>query len=77
MDAAMVSEALHRALCHRRVEPETLVLHTDQDSQVRATDNRNLLRKHEIVCSMPAKGCCWENAVVESFLSTLKPKASA
>lgn len=34
--------------------------------------DRDLLARHEIVCSMSAKGCCWANAVVESFLSTLK-----
>ena len=72
MDAALVIEALNRALGLRRVEPETLLLHTDQGSQYRATDYRDLLRKREIVCSMSAKDCCWDNAVVESFFSTLK-----
>jgi transposase InsO family protein len=72
MDAALVIEALHRALGLRRVEPEMLLLHTDQGSQYRATDYRDLLGKHEIVCSMSAKGCCWDNAVVESFFSTMK-----
>jgi len=67
-----VIEALNRALGLRRVEPETLLLHTDQGSQYRATDYRDLLGKHEIICSMSAKGCCWDNAVVESFFSNLK-----
>ena len=72
MGAALVVETLQRALGHRQVEPETLLIHTDQGSQYRATDYRDLLAKHEIVCSMSAKGCCWDNAVVESFFSTLK-----
>jgi transposase InsO family protein len=72
MDASLVVEALNRALGHRQVEPEQLLLHTDQGSQLRATEYRDLMRKHEIVCSMSAKGCCWDNAVVESFFSTLK-----
>ena len=72
MDAALVIEALNRALGHRRVEPERLLIHTDQGSQYRASDYRDLLARHEIVCSMSAKGCCWDNAVVESFFSTLK-----
>lgn len=72
MDAALVIEALNRALGHRQVEPEKLLLHTDQGSQYRATDYRDLLREQKIVCSMSAKGCCWDNAVVESFFSTLK-----
>ena len=37
-----------------------------------ATDYKELLKKHQIRCSMSAKGCCWDNAVVESFFSTLK-----
>lgn len=72
MDAALVIEALNRALGHRQVEPEKLLIHTDQGSQYRASDYRDLLRKHEITRSMSAKGCCWDNAVVESFFSTLK-----
>jgi transposase InsO family protein len=54
------------------VEPEQLLIHTDQGSQYRASDYRALLSKHEISCSMSAKACCWDNAVVESFVSTLK-----
>jgi transposase InsO family protein len=72
MDAALVIEALNRALGHRLVEPELLLIHTDQGSQYRASDYRILLEKHEIGCSMSAKGCCWDNAVAESFFSTLK-----
>ena len=40
MDAALVIEALNRALNHRLVEPELLLIHTDQGSQYRATDYR-------------------------------------
>ncbi len=54
------------------MEPERLLIHTDRGSQYLAPDYRDLLAKHEIVCSMSAKGCCWDNAVVESFFSTLK-----
>ncbi|MGC5197951.1 hypothetical protein ACLD7X_014290, partial [Aphanothece microscopica RSMan92] len=35
-------------------------------------DYRDLLGKHGIASSMSAKGCCWDNGVVESFFSTLK-----
>ena len=72
MDAALVIEALNRTLGLRRVEQETLLLHPDQGSQYLATDYPDPLRKYEIVCSMSAKGCCWDNAVVETFFSTLK-----
>ena len=72
MDTALVIEALSRALGHRQVEPDQLLIHTDQGSQYRANDYRELLQKEKITCSMSAKGCCWDNAVVESFFSTLK-----
>ena len=72
MDAALVIEALNRALGHRQVEPDQLLIHTDQGSQYRANDYRELLQKEKISCSMSAKGCCWDNAVVESFFGTLK-----
>lgn len=72
MEATLVLEALNRALGHRQIEPDRLLIHTDQGSQYRATAYRHLLEHHKISCSMSAKGCCWDNAVVESFFSTLK-----
>ena len=72
MEATLVLEALNRALGHRQIEPDGLLIHTDQGSQYRATAYRQLLEDHKISCSMSAKGCCWDNAVVESFFSTLK-----
>ena len=44
MDAALVLEALNRALGQRHVKPEQLLIHTDQGSQYRATDYQDLLR---------------------------------
>ncbi|SBO42669.1 integrase core domain-containing protein [Cyanobium sp. NIES-981] len=54
------------------MEPEQLLIHTDQGSQYRAIDYQDLLSGKKIVCRMSAKGCCWDNAVVERFFSTLK-----
>ena len=48
-----------------------LITHTDQGSQYRGFDYLKLLRKHGISCSVSTKGSCWDNAVVESFFSTL------
>ncbi|MCP9849695.1 hypothetical protein [Cyanobium sp. Morenito 9A2] len=53
------------------MERETLLIHSDQGRQYRAADYRDLLREQKIVCSMSAKGCCWDNSVVESYFSTL------
>jgi transposase InsO family protein len=72
MEASLVLEALNRALGQRQVEPEQLLIHTDQGSQYQATAYRELLGARGITCSMSAKGCCWDNAVVESLFSTLK-----
>ena len=72
MEATLVLEALNRALGHRQIEADQLLVHTDQGGQYRATAYRQLLESHQIRCSMSAKGCCWDNAVVESFFSTLK-----
>ncbi|MBM5819208.1 MAG: IS3 family transposase [Cyanobacteria bacterium K_DeepCast_150m_m2_101] len=72
MEATLVLEALHRALGHRPIAADQLLIHTDQGSQYRATAYRQRLESRGINCSMSAKGCCWDNAVVESFFSTLK-----
>lgn len=48
-------ETLYRALGKRQVKVERLLIDTDQVSQYRATDHRELLKKHQISCSMPAK----------------------
>jgi transposase InsO family protein len=36
MEATLVLEALHRALGHRQIEPDQLLIHTDQGSQYHA-----------------------------------------
>ena len=54
------------------MEPEQLLIHTDQGSQYRTTAYREMLEAHGITSSMSTKGCCWDNAVVESLFSTPK-----
>jgi len=56
MEATLVLEALNRALGHCQIEPEKLLIYTDQRSQYRATAYRQLLENHKISCSMSAKG---------------------
>ncbi len=72
MGSSLVTEALNRALGLRHVEPEKLLIHTDRGSQYTATDYQEMLKNNNIICSMSGKGNCWDNAVVESFFSTLK-----
>jgi transposase InsO family protein len=64
IEATIVLEALNRALGHRQIEPDQHLIHTYQGSQYRATAYLQLLEDHKISCSMSAKGCCWDNAVV-------------
>ena len=40
--------------------------------QYTSDDFRDLLKTHGIECSMSARGSCYDNAVVESFFSSLK-----
>ena len=61
MEATLVLEALNRALGHRQIEPDQLLIHTDQGSQYRANAYRQLLEIHKITPSMQGrlKVCPW------------------
>jgi len=48
------------------------VFHSDRGSEFAAKDLRQLLAQVGAVQSMSRKGDCWDNAVAESFLSTLE-----
>lgn len=65
-------EVLNRALGHRQIEADQLLIYTDQGSQYRANAYRQLLEINKITPSMSSKGSCWDRAVEESFFATLK-----
>jgi len=67
----LVLEALNMALCRRTPCPD-LIHHSDRGSQYASHDFQNLLRDRGITCSMSGAGNCYDNAVAESFFSTLK-----
>jgi len=69
--ASLVSEALAMAIAQRR-PARGLVFHTDRGCQYTSHDFRDLLARHGIVQSLSRPGQCWDNAVAESFFSTLK-----
>ena len=71
MRTDLVLEALRRGIAVRRPGPG-LVHHSDRGSQYASELYRTDLAQHGIVQSMSRKGNCWDNAVVESFFSTLK-----
>ncbi len=71
MRAELVEDALKMALRTRR-PGEGLLHHSDRGSQYASESYQQLLRKHGLTTSMSRRGDCWDNAVVESFWSTLK-----
>ena len=56
LEASLVVEALNRALGHRQIEPDKLLIHTDQGSQYRANAYEPLLVIHKITSNMSTKG---------------------
>ena len=49
-----------------------MIFHSDRGSPYASHDFQKVLWKNGIGSSMCRKGDCWDNAVVESFFSTLK-----
>lgn len=69
-DEALTLAALRMALDQR--QPESgLVHHSDRGATYASGAYQDELAKHGLVCSMSRKGDCWDNAVVESFFSSL------
>jgi len=70
-DRALVLRALETAV-KRRGRPRGLLHHTDQGSPYACEDYQRRLEELGTVCSMSRRGNCYDNAVSESFFSTLK-----
>jgi len=71
LERTVCVEALQAALDERR-PPPGLIHHSDRGTQYASADYRDLLQQNGIVCSMSRRANCWDNAVAESFFSTLK-----
>lgn len=64
-------DALLMAVWRRR--PTTpVIVHSDQGSQYGSDDWMRFCREHGLVPSMSRRGNCYDNAVAESFFSSLK-----
>jgi transposase InsO family protein len=70
-DRHLTIKALEMAL-KRRCPRSGLLHHSDQGCTYASEDYRELLAAHGIVCSMSRRGNCYDNAVMESFFSSLK-----
>lgn len=71
MTADLVTDALKMALARRQPEAG-LIFHSDRGSQYTSEKFRLACQKAGIVQSMSRKGDCWDNAVAESFFSTIR-----
>ena len=71
LERSLVLSALDMAIQNRHPKA-WLVCHSDRGSQYASGDYQQALKEAGIVCSMSRRGNCWDNAVVESFFSTLK-----
>lgn len=71
LETPLVKEALARAQKERR-PPPGLLHHSDRGCQYASHAYRALLESWGMNASMSAAGCCYDNAAMESFWSTLK-----
>lgn len=68
----LVLDALLMAV--RRRKPQHVLIHSDQGSQFASDAWRRFCQAHHLQPSMSQHGNCWDNAVAESFFSSLKKK---
>jgi putative transposase len=71
LGADLAVSALQMALEQRR-PPRGLLHHSDRGCQYAASSYQAILRRYGVEASMSRAGDCYDNAVVESFFSTLK-----
>jgi transposase InsO family protein len=71
MRTELVADALRMAVAARRPEPG-LIFHSDRGTQYTSTEFTDLLTEHKMVQSLSRPRQCWDNAVAESFFSSLK-----
>jgi putative transposase len=56
----------------RRRRPKKAIIHSDQGSQYGSDDWQRFCKTNGLVSSMSRRGNGWDNAVAESFFSSLK-----
>ena len=66
-----VLQALHVAVWRRKPK-QWVLIHSDQGSQFTSMDWAAFIRAHNLEHSMSRRGNCHDNAVAESFFSSLK-----
>jgi transposase InsO family protein len=71
IDTSLVLKALGMAVLHRK-PPAGLLIHSDRGVQYASADYRQALNHAGLIASMSRKANCYDNAIMESFWSTLK-----
>jgi transposase InsO family protein len=71
MRTELVADALRMAVAARHPAPG-LIFHSDRGTQYTSTEFTDLLAEHEMIQSLSRPRQCWDNAVAESFFSSLK-----
>jgi len=66
MKAQLVCDALTMVVWQKNPD-KVLIVHSDQGVQYASHQYRQLLSNNGFIGSMSKKGCCWDNAVAESF----------
>jgi putative transposase len=73
LETKLVLDALESARRKRKPSADGgLLHHSDRGAQYASLEYRQALAALKATCSMSRKGNCWDNAVMESFFSTLK-----
>lgn len=73
LETGLVTDALRMAIGRRGGRcPPGLLLHSDRGVQYSSARFREELSAHGITASMSRRGNCYDNALAESFFSTLK-----
>lgn len=70
-NALLIQDALTMAVW-RRGKVKDVIVHSDRGSTYASSMYQQQLINHQLICSMSRKGECLDNAVAESFFSTLK-----
>ena len=74
-DRHLTIKALEMAL-KRRCPDSGLLHHSDQGCTYASEDYQRILDAHGITCSMSRRGDCYDNAVMESFFSSVKSETA-
>jgi putative transposase len=71
MQTSLVLDALTMAVWRRKPK-DSVIIHSDQGSQFGSDEFNRWCKDNRLSPSMSRRGNCWDNAVAESFFSSLK-----